>query len=343
MINRSFRWIAGHQLTAFFIITFVITWGLGFSYKAVMSGKYLVLPLMFLATSGPALAGIMVACISGSNRPSAKKRISLVAFLISWIVVTLVFIVNHVFINKGPVSTPLVVLVAISALPVAFIVNLVYTRFPIVRGFQLKTLRSGANPVWILIALLVFPFLTVVSALISRLLGQQSPSLSNLPATGFGLAGLIVVKFLSQFFFFNGTGEEVGWRGYALPRLQAYTSPLVAGLILALLWVPWHLFLWIGEGRDVLTFSFWVSSYMLHIPSGIILCWCYNRSRGSVLIAGIAHASANTVVALLQPLEQNIMVIIFFAFVAAIVLIDRMWKRLPEEHPAVQKTSFARA
>lgn len=338
MITKTFKWIRCHQVAAFFIITFVITWGLGFSYKAVMSGKYLFLPLMFLATCGPALAGIMVACISGSNRSSVKKRFSWIAFCISWIVVTVVFIGNHVFINKGPVSTALVVLVAISALPVAFIVNLVYTRFPIVRGFQLKSPRSGANPAWILIALLVFPLLTVISALISRLLGQQSPSFSSLPATGFGLVGWIAVKLLSQFFFFNGTGEEVGWRGFALPRLQAYASPLVAGLILALLWVPWHLFLWIGEGRDVLTLSFWASSYLLHIPSGIILCWCYNRSRGSVLIAGIAHASANTVVALLQPMEQKIMIIVFFVFVVAIVMIDQMWKRLPQEHPAVQKS-----
>ena len=338
MITKTFKWIRCHQVAAFFIITFVITWGLGFSYKAVMSGKYLLLPLMFLATCGPALAGIMVACISGSNRSSAKKRISWIAFCISWIVVTVVFIGNHVFINKGPVSTALVVLVAISALPVAFIVNLVYTRFPIVRGFQLKSPRSGANPAWILIALLVFPLLTMISALISMLLGQQSPSFSSLPATGFGLVGWIAVKLLSQFFFFNGTGEEVGWRGFALPRLQAYASPLVAGLILALLWVPWHLFLWIGEGRDVLTLSFWASSYLLHIPSGIILCWCYNRSRGSVLIAGIAHASANTVVALLQPMEQKIMITVFFVFVVAIVMIDQMWKRLPQEHPAVQKS-----
>jgi len=303
-----------------------------------MSGKYFVLPLMFLATCGPALAGILVACICGSNRTSVKKRISWVAFIISWIVVTSIFIANHVFINKGPVSPALVALVAISALPVAFVVNLVYTRFPIVRGFQLKSLRSGANPAWIFISLLVFPLLTVVSALISRLLGQQSPSFSSLPAAGFGLAGLIAVKFLYQFFFFNGTGEEAGWRGFALPRLQAYVSPLVAGLILALLWVPWHLFLWIGEGRDVLTLSFWVSSYLFHIPSGIILCWCYNRSRGSVLIAGIAHASANTVVAFLQPLEQKTMIIVLFVFVAVIVMIDQMWKRLPEEHPAVQKS-----
>lgn len=90
------------------------------------------------------------------------------------------------------------------------------------------------------------------------------------------------------------------------------------------------------KDQDVMSLSFWVNSYLFHIPSAIILCWRYNRSRCSVLAAGIAHASANNVVAFVQPLEQNIMIIVFFAITAAIVLIDRMWKRLPGEHAAVQ-------
>ena len=337
MNNRLFRWVACHQVAAFFIITFLITWGLGFSYKAVGAGKYLVLPLMFTATCGPALAGVIVACISGIKRPSVKRRGAWIAFIISWIIVTLVFILNHLFVNKGQISTPLIVLVAISSLPVAFVVNMVYTRFPVVRGFTLSPQRSAVTPVWTITALLLFPLLTIIAVLISGLKNHEMPSLSALPATGFSLVVWIIIKFLSQFFFFNGTGEEAGWRGFALPRLQAHVSPLVAGLILALLWVPWHFFLWSGEGKPILTLSFWVSSYLLHIPSAIILCWIYNRSRGSILLAGIAHASANTVVALFQSFDQNIMVITFFVFVVVIVLFDRMWKRLPDSHPAVYK------
>jgi len=337
MIKNSYRWIASHQVTSFFIITFMITWGLGFSYIAVMRGKYLFLPLMFLATCGPALAGFIVASISDSDRQAARKRFSWLALLICWIVVTMVFVANQFFVNKGPVSPPLVILIAISSLPVAFIVNLAYTRFPVIHGFKLKSTVSGGSFTWIILSFLLFPCLTIISVLVSRILGHETPSLSGLPATGFGLAGLFVVKFLSQFFYFNGTGEEVGWRGFALPRMQARSSPLVAGLILALFWVPWHMFLWIGEGRDVMKVSFWASSYLLHIPSAIILCWCYNRSRGSVLAAGIAHASANTIVAFLQPQEQDVMIIVFFVFTAIIVLADRMWKCLPDEHPAVQR------
>ncbi len=337
MIKTVTKWITCHQVMAFFIITFLITWGLGFSYRAVTNGKYLALPLMFLATCGPALAGIVVASISGNKRPSAGKRMVWIAFFLSWVVVILAFVANHWVVNKGSVTTPLVILVAVSALPVALIVNLVYTNFPVVRRFQLSPLRSGGTLHWILIAFLIFPLLTVISMLISRFRDPQFPLFSNLPATGFGLAGWIALKFLSQFFYFNGTGEEAGWRGFALPRLQARVCPLVAGLILALVWVPWHLFLWTAEGKPVMTLTFWVSSYLIHIPSAIILCWCYNRSRGSLLAAGVAHASANTFTVLFQPLNQEIMEITLYLFVAAIVLADRMWKRLPGEHPAVQK------
>ncbi len=138
----------------------------------------------------------------------------------------------------------------------------------------------GGSLHWILIAFLIFPVLTVISMLICRLRDPQFPLFTHLPATGFGLAGWIVAKFLSQFFYFNGTGKEAGWRGFALPRLHSRVSPLAAG---------------------------------------------------------VAHASANTFTALFQPLDQKIMEITLFVFVAAIVLADRMWKRLPGEHPAVQK------
>ncbi len=60
-------WIKRHQVAAFYIVTFAITCGLGFSYGAVLKrGQYLLAPLAFIAACGPALAGII---ISGVDRP----------------------------------------------------------------------------------------------------------------------------------------------------------------------------------------------------------------------------------------------------------------------------------
>ena len=338
-MKKLINWIKDKQLTSFFILTFIITWGLGFSYRAVMQqGKFLMVPLVFIATCGPALAGIIVTVISGSKQKSARNWWNVwIAFLIGWIVALAVFLAHFVFINRASVSPTLIVIILISAIPVALVVNLVYTRFPVIRNFPVILLRIKNNIWWILLALILIPVLYLLSFPVSQLLGRSSGSFSALPATGFALVGWIALKFLYQFFFFNGTGEEVGWRGFALPRLQLHVSPLIAALILSIIWVPWHIFLWQAEGRAINTLSFWLTSYMIHIPAGVIICWIFNRSHGSILVAGITHAAANTIMALIVNPDIKAFAITLYAFVIIIIFVDRMWRKLPEGHPAVYK------
>jgi len=67
-VNKITNWIKGHQIVTFFTITFAITWELGFSYGAVMKqGQFLLAPLMFVATCGPALAGIIISAVSNTQ------------------------------------------------------------------------------------------------------------------------------------------------------------------------------------------------------------------------------------------------------------------------------------
>ena len=88
-------WIKGHQIISFFLITFAITWGLGFSYIAVYNGNFLLAPLAFLATCGPALAGIIISAICNNRPKQGSKRTYWTAFLVAWIVSTLVFLANN--------------------------------------------------------------------------------------------------------------------------------------------------------------------------------------------------------------------------------------------------------
>ena len=63
-MNKLTDWIKKHRVIAFFVITFAITWGLGFSYDAVMNkGHFLLAPVAFVATCGPALAGIIISAV----------------------------------------------------------------------------------------------------------------------------------------------------------------------------------------------------------------------------------------------------------------------------------------
>lgn len=89
-------------------------------------------------------------------------------------------------------------------------------------------------------------------------------------------------------------GEELAWRGFALPRLQAKYSALTAGLILGVIWSIFHLplfFTLTGSSQSDWSFTnFLVSTVALTV----IYTWMYNNTRGSVLMAYLFHASANT-------------------------------------------------
>jgi membrane protease YdiL (CAAX protease family) len=149
------------------------------------------------------------------------------------------------------------------------------------------------------------------------------------------LVGLVAVTFIYQFFFFNATGEEAGWRGFALPRLQARLSPLVACLVLNAFWPLWHFFLWMAEGKPVLSPGYWGEAYLTHLSATVLIVWFYNRSKGSILVAGIAHAAANTAFAFLVIPDWRIFDWTTAAAALVLIVIDQMWKKLPADHPAV--------
>ena len=120
-MKKLIDFIKHHQVIAFFVITFTITWGLGFTFDAVMNqGKYLLAPLTFVALCGPALAGIIVTGITDTQPLSEKGKASWIAFFVALCLVTLVFLANNTFINHAPFSPLLTVFIMVSAIPVAF-------------------------------------------------------------------------------------------------------------------------------------------------------------------------------------------------------------------------------
>ena len=92
-------------------------------------------------------------------------------------------------------------------------------------------------------------------------------------------------------FLFIGLGEEPGWRGFALPRLQKHHSPLAASLILAPLWAIWHLPLMGNEFPLPILPAFLVSL----LGGTLVQTWLFNRTRGSVLVQMLFHATVNTI------------------------------------------------
>jgi membrane protease YdiL (CAAX protease family) len=90
---------------------------------------------------------------------------------------------------------------------------------------------------------------------------------------------------------FIGLGEEPGWRGFALPQLQTKFPALIASLILAPLWALWHLPLIGSEFPLPIVAPFVLSVF----GATFMLTWVFNRTKGSVLLPMLFHATVNTV------------------------------------------------
>ena len=95
-------------------------------------------------------------------------------------------------------------------------------------------------------------------------------------------------------------GEEFGWRGYALPKLQKKSGPLIASLVIGAVWGIWHLpsFLALQGVVGVIYADVGMIFILLYtlgtIANSIFMTWLYNKSKASALVAGIIwHAPIN--------------------------------------------------
>ena len=98
-----------------------------------------------------------------------------------------------------------------------------------------------------------------------------------------------------------GIGEEFGWRGFLLPRLQARHNALVSALIVGAAWATWHIPLFFIKGTSqyeqgveagVLPAILGYAAFV--IASSIQFTWLFNNTRGSVLLAAVMHGASNT-------------------------------------------------
>jgi membrane protease YdiL (CAAX protease family) len=338
-MKKLIGWIKRHQIIAFFGITFLITGGLGFSYSAVLNkGMVFLFPVVAVATCGPGLAGIIVTAITNTQPKQGTKRASWISFLIALVVSALVCLTSIVTSNIAPFSISLLVLTLVAAIPVAFVISMAFSRIPAVKSYISSLVRLRGMWGWVILALVLFPTLFALSTIISALLGRQPVAGNQVPQTGLTgwvVIGLIALKFFYQLFFLNAVGEETGWRGFALPRMQIHLSQLIASLIISLLWINWHLFLWKAEGNPLSSWEYWVIQYALHITTALIIGWIYNRSKGSILVTGITHAAANTGNAVFSNMDPLILILVLSVAALVMILVDRMWKKLPPDHPAV--------
>jgi membrane protease YdiL (CAAX protease family) len=153
-----------------------------------------------------------------------------------------------------------------------------------------RMIKWRVGVIWWLVALspLIIGFFV---ALVLNLLTNNRISFSDLgeihflPSLGIGAVFLWILTF--------GLGEEIGWRGYALPRLQKDRNALLATIILASLWALWHLpqFFYLF---DISIAIGWIIGLF---AGAMIFTWLLNSAEGSILIVAIFHGCFNYITA----------------------------------------------
>jgi membrane protease YdiL (CAAX protease family) len=93
-------------------------------------------------------------------------------------------------------------------------------------------------------------------------------------------------------FFAGPASEEAGWRGFALPCLEAKYSALVSSLILGVIWTFWHLPLFYLTGATQMSIPLPIY-LVLTITLTTYLTWLFNNTRGSLMITTLAHYAYN--------------------------------------------------
>jgi len=171
----------------------------------------------------------------------------------------------------------------------AFIVTRVISGKEGVRQLLRRYVQWRVGIHWYLIALLIFLIGFLLSTSISLGVAPLTTFIQKWP--------LIFSSFLPNVLVFGLLGvfgEEPGWRGFALPRMQQSYGPVTGSLILGALHGFWHLpaFL-VADALGPFILPNFITFVLTAIAGTVLYTWIYNNTRGSILIAILIHSASN--------------------------------------------------
>jgi membrane protease YdiL (CAAX protease family) len=236
-------------------------------------------------------------------RPLLLARIPLVTYFIlaylgAWLAWLPVLLDQNGF-GLLPVKLPLVPIVALGSFTgptlAAFVVTGATGGRLAMRRLLRRYVQGRARIRWYALALCLSPLAVLIGCYVALGPAAHEIIAQKLPLFVSAYPLVILTQLLT-----GPLGEEPGWRGFALPRLQDRFGPLVGSLALGVLWAAWHapLFLlpaWTGSynGLVVLAaFASWV------VPFTLVMTWLYNNTRGGLVLPILLHAAHNATIGL---------------------------------------------
>ena len=213
-----------------------------------------------------------------------------------------------------PITLPnlLILLGQYGPMIIALVMSLAIGGSPAARRLLRRHLQWRVGVGWYLLAIFG-PFLAlgvVAAGWIEA--GPMGQLVANLPTI---IAAYLIYVLFAKLFLGGGLGEEAGWRGFALPRLQERHGATRASLILGLLWAGWHAPLYLSATRVAENPPLPFAAMVLALA--FVLTWVYNRTQGSLLIAALLHSAFNSAPLFIRELVPNLTSGDAFALISA--------------------------
>jgi membrane protease YdiL (CAAX protease family) len=219
----------------------------------------------------------------------------LLAFGLSWI-----FMITDALGSHGilPFRLPIPLLIVMGYMPTlaAVIVSWQTKGKEGVRALCKKLLIARVGLGWYVFAIFGIAVMAVIAVMLYNTFGNGPvvPILSKNAPPFSGPLQMILTIVVMYIIVGLVNGEELAWRGFALPRLQSKYNALTSSIVLGVIWTLFHLPLFFtATGSSQAEMSF-VSFLISTVSITILYTWMYNNTRGSVLLAYLFHAAANT-------------------------------------------------
>jgi membrane protease YdiL (CAAX protease family) len=157
------------------------------------------------------------------------------------------------------------------------------------KSFQIK-------PLLFLVLALLGPFVLAFMAIMVSSFLNDMPLRFSVLLNIKEFPGVNLFTFFCYNLVFFGLGEEAGWRGFALPRIQIKLNALSASVVLSIFWALWHIPLFFYRPGYISMEWVGIFGWFLSLMTGsILLTWLYNSTKGSILICAVFHATIDIV------------------------------------------------
>lgn len=193
--------------------------------------------------------------------------------------------------NSTSVDGVLLLIGTVAPAAVALALTAFYDGGARLRAMLSHLLQGNVGFRWYLFAVLYMPVVKAAVAATYKLTTGKWPAIGH--EGPLVIASAIVLSMPVQ------AGEEIGWRGFALPRIAARWGLRSASVVVGILWGVWHLPLFFLPGADKYGQSF--ALYVTGVVAfSIAIAWLYGHTRGSLFMTMLMHSAFNQTIGIVS-------------------------------------------